>query len=455
MVGDWGRLRQLLVNLVSNATRFTERGEIVVRVEKLQIADCRWQIAKTDDNLQSAICNLQFSVSDTGIGIVADQLRLIFAPFVQADGSTTRRYGGTGLGLAISARLAELLGGRLWAESEPGRGSTFHFTAQLGLSAGAASLGQPVSLAGLRVLVVDDNTTSRRSLKTILAHWGMRPAGVASCPAALEALAQAATAGDPFPLLLLDATLPAGESQVLTRDANNLVYPEPRVVLMVPAANPRDGERRWSLSVAMRVTKPVCQSDLLDVLQALAAGTAPGAEMLDLPASSKPPALRPLRILLVEDNVYNQRVGVLTLRKRGHEVCVAANGREALDALAGRDFDLVLMDVQMPEMDGLEAVVELRRREAGTGRRLPVFALTAHAMKGDRERCLAAGMDGYLTKPLRPAHLWQTIAELLPWAVLPADGRAEGVCPRARQRTPSTQWNCWSEWAATGRRPGS
>jgi PAS domain S-box-containing protein len=433
LVGDWGRLRQVLVNLVGNAIKFTHQGEVVTSVEVI-----REQSSVTSDpeSGASSLITLHFSVRDTGIGIAADKLGTIFEPFVQADGSMTRRYGGTGLGLTVSRRLAGLMGGRIWAESEVGKGSTFHFTARLSLQPLSPSeflSAVPVNLRGLRVLVADDNATNRRILTEMVAHWQMRPTAVTAGPQALAELQRAADEGEPYPLVLLDSGMPGpgtqaarhGEAEerirTIIRSASGLGSLSPRLLISVPPC------LRGSLSasgpgVAAYLTKPVTQSELLRaILDALGMVVvdANGREVVPPDRSagggrSPGPSIPPLRILLAEDNPVNQRLGTMLLEKQGHTVTVAGNGREAAAAVAAQSFDLVLMDVQMPELDGLEATRALRRREQGTGRHLPVIALTASAMKGDRDRCLEAGMDAYVTKPIRDQELWQAIQALIP-----------------------------------------
>jgi two-component system, sensor histidine kinase and response regulator len=403
LVGDWGRLRQVLVNLVGNAVKFTARGEVVV--------DVRCDAAAAGE------VRLHVAVRDTGIGIAPDKLEAIFEPFVQADSSTTRQYGGTGLGLAICTRLAAMMDGRVWAESAPGRGSTFHFTARLGRSGrGTASgAGRAAPLAGLTALVVDDNATAREVLEEMLAGWGLRPAAVGDAEAALAELQAAAAVGEPFRLVLLDARMPGADGLELAERIR--ACPElagPALLLLSCADRSEDAARCRRLGITARLTKPVKAADLLDAL--LAAVSPSSAELLARPGPTAPSGgsgLPPLRVLLAEDNPFNQRVGVLLLEGAGHTVRVAPNGREAVGAWRPGAFDVVLMDVQMPEMDGFEATAAIRARDREAGTHTPILAVTAHAMKGDRERCLAAGMDGYVTKPIRPDGLWRAIAECL------------------------------------------
>ncbi|HKS97183.1 MAG TPA: response regulator [Terriglobia bacterium] len=411
--GDPGRLRQILLNLVGNAVKFTERGEVVVRVE-IEAAD--------EHSLR-----LHFLVSDTGIGIPPSKQEMIFQAFAQADSSTTRRYGGTGLGLAISSALVGMMGGRIWVESQPGKGSTFHFTVRLALEKGARlgpALQEPADLRGMPVLVVDDNATNRRILQDTLTNWHMAPAAVEGARAALQALARAQAAGTPYRVALIDAHMPEMDGFALAREIKRRRRLGRLTVVMLTSAGERgDAARCRRLGIRAYLTKPVRQSDLLDAFVTALGAPARGR--------TRPPLVtrhllreqrRPLRILLAEDNLFNQRLAVRILEKQGHEVVVASDGRAALDALdrpATRGFDLVLMDVQMPDMSGFEATGTIRERERATGAHLPIVAMTAHAMKGDRERCLKAGMDGYVSKPIQAKELLATIAALAPVRTAP------------------------------------
>jgi PAS domain S-box-containing protein len=443
LIGDPGRLRQILVNLVGNAIKFTERGEVVVRVFSSEDKETRRQGDKekesghegapatvTADSVSlspSLPVSLSFEVRDTGIGIPAAKQATIFQPFEQVDASTTRRYGGTGLGLSISARLVELMGGRIWVESEPGQGTTFHFTARLEQgeqpSVSAASV-EPAHIHGLSVLVVDDNATNRRILEEMLTHWQMKPTVVASGQAALAELERAAAAGEPYALVLTDSQMPEMDGFGLAEQIRQRPKLVGATVLMLSSADPAGSTARCrEMGVAAWLTKPVKQSELWNTMMDLLSGPAARVQLVKRPTAEHParqePTVAPasgLRILVAEDNAVNQRLAVRLLEKQGNTVVVAGNGREALAALAGGSFDLILMDVQMPEMDGLEATAHIRAQEKETGKHIPIIAMTAQAMKGDREQCLEAGMDGYVSKPIQPAQLWHAIAKLLPTA---------------------------------------
>jgi PAS domain S-box-containing protein len=397
--GDSTRLRQVVINLVGNAIKFTERGEIVVKVQL--------------ESRNGAECILHFIVSDTGIGIPEEKRESIFAPFSQADTSTTRKYGGTGLGLTISTRLVEMMGGKLWVESDVGRGSQFHFTAQLGASdtrdIKIGTIAPPEILRGVKVLLVDDNRTNRRILEGMLGRWEMKTTSVEDGSGALEQLAAARDAREPYALILTDMHMPNMDGFTLIENIRRRPELATAIIMMLTSAGHRgDAQRCQELGISAYLLKPVRQSELREAIaRVLGARTQNGAIPLitrfSLHDERDPSAY--LRVLLAEDNNVNQRLAVRLLEKRGHRVVVASNGREALDALEKGKFDLVLMDVQMPEMDGLEATAGIREKEKSSGLHQPIIALTAHAMKGDREKCLEAGMDGYLTKPIRPSEL--------------------------------------------------
>jgi CheY-like chemotaxis protein len=362
---------------------------------------------------------LDVSVRDTGVGIPADKQQLIFEAFTQADSSTTRHYGGTGLGLTISTRLVQMMGGRIWVESESGRGSTFHFTARFGrLDPCVARRPQllPAELAGLRVLVVDDNATNRRILHDVLKQLGMQPQLVDSGVAALAALQSACDAHQPFGLILLDVMMPGMDGfTVVEHIRRQPALDWPTIVILSSAGQPGDIARCGALGVAAFLFKPINPADLLNaIVKALASAVQRKAPRPALPVPGHVPEGRRLRILLAEDNTINSLVAVRLLEKAGHRVAVAINGQEALDFLQRASFDLVLMDVQMPIMGGFEAVARIRDKEKGTGEHLPIIALTAGAMSGDRERCLEAGMNSYVGKPIQKEELFAAIAAVVP-----------------------------------------
>jgi CheY-like chemotaxis protein/HPt (histidine-containing phosphotransfer) domain-containing protein len=438
-VGDAGRLRQVLVNLVGNAIKFTERGEVVVEVQRATTAEADKELG-TSPGATSEV-ELLFSVRDTGIGVPGGKLASIFGPFTQVDSSTTRTYGGTGLGLTISARIVALMGGRVWVESELGKASRFSFTARFRRSPNQRGPRRPRELFTLKavpVLVVDDNATNRRILEKLLGAWGLAPTSASSGAEALGLLTRACAAGEPFRLVLLDAMMPEMDGFALAEEINR--HPDlavPVLMMLSSSDRPGDPQRCRQLGLARYLTKPVNQSDLLEaILEALGdrdenrtdGRTATGGA----PAAGEPPGPRPRwRVLLAEDNVVNQKLAVHLLEKQGHEVVVANDGKEALAQLERQSFDLVLMDVQMPEMDGLEAAAQIRASENGTGRHVPIVAMTAHAMKGDRERCLEAGMDDYVSKPIQARELLNVMARVAP----PSAGAATVVDADAALQT--------------------
>jgi signal transduction histidine kinase/CheY-like chemotaxis protein len=399
MRGDSNRLRQVVVNLVGNAIKFTEKGEIATKVQV--------------ESHHGPDYILRFTVADTGIGVPEEKRKSIFDPFNQADTSTTRKYGGTGLGLTISARLVEMMGGRLWVEGRDGGGSLFHFTVQFASGnleeIKVGTVAPPELLRGVRVLVVDDNSTNRRILGGMLDHWEMKPTAVEDGEEALAELYRAQAAAKPYGLVLTDMHMPKMDGFELIERIRQIAELRTATIMMLTSAGHRgDCDRCHELGVAAYLVKPIRQSELRQALAlALGASEQGGAVPLITRYSLKDarePAFS-LKILLAEDNAVNQRLAVRLLEKRGHRVSVAGNGIEALEALKRDRFDLVLIDVQMPKMDGLEATAALRQIEKGGQFHQRVIALTAHAMQGDRERCVAAGMDGYLTKPIKPHEL--------------------------------------------------
>jgi len=408
VVGDPVRLRQIVVNLIGNAIKFTEHGEIVLTVGPETLGE---------DHLV-----LHFEVRDTGIGIPLEKQKVIFEAFSQADSSTTRKFGGTGLGLTISTRLVKMMDGEIRVESEPDKGSCFHFTARFGAANRPEQpiLADAASLAGRPALIVDDNATNRRILMELLSLWKMRPASAASGREALSMLRLAAERGDPFSLVLADLHTPEMDGFALAERIRSLPHPMKAVVMMLTSGEQRgDIARCRELGISVYLTKPVRRAELRGAIASALLGRseASGGNGLavPVPGDSVPPAAGPkLRILLAEDNLVNQRVTRRILEKEGHSVVIAASGLEALKALEERAFDLVLMDVQMPEMDGLEAAAAIRRKERGGCARIPIIAMTAHAMSGDRERCLAAGMDGYISKPAPARELRSLVAKFSP-----------------------------------------
>ncbi|MEX0715659.1 MAG: response regulator [Planctomycetaceae bacterium] len=447
LIGDPARLRQVLVNLIGNAIKFTEEGEVVLDVsrvrsdvrsdplQRVESADAASVSDTQPDRLKAVTTNaattnsetedgrvrLCFSVRDTGIGIPSEKLDVIFDAFEQADTSMTRRYGGTGLGLAISSRLVELMGGEIAVESEVGKGSTFHFTAEFAVpksSATAARRWKQPYLDGLPVLVVDDNGTNRRILEEMLRNWGMAPVTAPSARAALAELHRAHRASAPYGLLLSDVNMPETDGFRLVewiRQDPNLASTV--IMMLTSGGRPGDVARCEALGAASYLIKPVKQSELFDAIAVALDIDRPEKVAPGEPGAGGP--VRPLKVLLAEDSLPNQKLAIGLLERWGHTVTVANDGRAAVEAVEhaqrdrGERFDLVLMDVQMPEMDGLEATRRIRRHERRTGGHTPIVAMTAHAMKGDREQCLEAGMDDYIAKPVRARALLEKIQGLV------------------------------------------
>jgi two-component system sensor histidine kinase/response regulator len=403
LVGDAGRLQQILINLVGNAIKFTEHGEVVVSIG-----------ANKDTQRHPGRVAVHFRVSDTGIGIPAEKQKIIFDAFRQVDGSTTRKYGGTGLGLAICARLVEMMGGRIELESETGKGSTFHFTVEFGAGGGTPdrpALAPPVASENLRVLVVDDNQTNRRILSRMLSPLRMKVTAVESGAGALVQMQEAYQHGEPFQLVILDSHMPEMDGfMVAARIRENGDLNQATILLLTSGDNQGDAARCRALGIARYLLKPVKQSELVDaIVHALEKTSRKQDDVLPEAPSFSKANLHPLQILLAEDNPVNQTLAMRLLEKAGHSVKLATNGQEALKLLGGQDFDVVLMDLQMPVMGGLEATAAIREKEKASGGHIPIIAVTAHALKGDRERCLESGMDGYISKPVQPGLL---LAEL-------------------------------------------
>lgn len=403
LIGDAGRLRQIVVNLLGNAIKFTSQGEVIMRVE-------------VESRLENHIV-LHFSVRDTGIGISEDKLDRLFKAFSQVDSSMTRKYGGTGLGLAISAQLIKLMQGEVWVESQLGKGSTFHFTAKFLLPKTRTPRQTPIeieTLRGLPILVVDDNLTNCRVLHEMLTAWNMRPTTVTNGRDALEKLEHAYEDGEPFSIVLTDNMMPEMDGFTLAEKIRSRSELVGSTLMMLSSADRReDAARCHEVGVDAYLTKPIRRTELLQAIMqckhVASKQRATAVKTSDRQATSKDA----LRLLLVEDNPINQRLAERLLEKRGHVVVIAANGRIAVDLLEKDDsFDVVLMDVQMPEMDGFEATAAIRAREEQQGKHIPILAMTAHAMKGDRERCLLAGMDSYLSKPLQAKLLYDELERL-------------------------------------------
>jgi signal transduction histidine kinase/CheY-like chemotaxis protein len=391
IVSDPTRLSQIIINLVGNAIKFTREGEVEVRVEL--------------ESIENERARLHFSVRDTGIGIPLEKQEAIFEAFSQANSDTTRKFGGTGLGLTISTRIVEMMGGRIWVESKPGEGSCFHFTLEATFAKSTqddAKAPRSVSLADMPVLIVDDNATNRRILKQIAEAEGMNAATAASAATAMHELQTAADRGQAFKLVLLDCHMPNVNGFTLVEQVRQVEAIAETTILMLTSAGQRgDAARCRALGVAAYLTKPVSSFQLRDAMRlALEANSDRAAAGQLITRHNLSAKKSGLRILLAEDNQVNQQVARRMLEKQDHAVTVAANGREALLAFENQIFDLILMDIQMPEMDGFAATAAIRQKER-EGQHIPIIALTAHAMTGDRERCLAAGMDGYVSKPIR------------------------------------------------------
>jgi len=413
-VGDPGRLRQVLLNLLGNAVKFTDQGEVVLSVERAPF-----------DTGNGDGLSLRFAVSDTGIGIARDKQHLLFQSFQQIDSSSSRRFGGTGLGLVISQQIVYKMGGVILLRSEEGKGTTFEFTVPLCVQENPARepyLAPVDRLRDLPVLVVDDNATNRRILSGNLKFWGATPVEVAGAEEALRRMEHATREGEPFRLVLLDVVMPGVDGfELAERIRARFTSPEPGVIILTSSDRPEDIARCRRLGIRRYLIKPLKQVDLLEAIL-FVLGT-----LHDLPTPEPAPEIapstvQPLRLVLAEDNLVNQRLATRLLEKLGHSVQVIENGQQAIDATARASFDALLMDVQMPVMDGLTAARHIRERERASDRRLPIIALTAFAMKGDKERCLAAGYDAYVTKPLRMQELLDALREVVPnFEVRPAE----------------------------------
>ena len=402
LIGDPCRIRQVLVNLVGNAIKFTERGEVLMRVE--------------EESREDSVTSLHFSVKDTGIGIPAQKQELIFEAFSQADGSMARKFGGTGLGLTICTRLVTLMGGGIWVESQPGQGSTFHFTLPLAMQEAPSPRFDSLPLEQLRdlhALVVDDNLTNLRVLSGMCTCWGIRVTAVDGGRAALQALEAAKNAGHPFPLVVLDGQMPEMDGFALARRIKrDPALAGSTIMMLTSAGHLADAARCREVGISAYLVKPVRRGELLQAICSVLKPSIPDK----LPLATRQQVHEDRnrsRVLLAEDNAVNRTLAVRLLEKRGYIVSVACDGREALAAFEKQHFDLVLMDIQMPGMDGFEATAAIRKKETSTGGHTPIVAMTAHSLKGDQERCLAAGMDSYVSKPIRTTELFATIESVL------------------------------------------
>ncbi|MEE9602224.1 MAG: response regulator [Thermoguttaceae bacterium] len=430
VVGDPGRLRQVVLNLVGNAIKFTPKGEVVLDVERQSLSE---------DEVE-----LHFAVRDTGIGIPEDKRDAIFGVFEQADTSTTRRFGGTGLGLAISSKLVDLMGGRIWLESKVGHGSTFHFNARFGVVADALEdrPAPPEILDGMRVLVVDDNATNRRILEEMLGNWTMRPDSAPRTEEALAMLHQALAAGDPFRLVLTDANMPLSDGFDLAEKIRDDAELDSTVIMMLTSGDhPGNAKRCEQLGISAYLRKPVKQSELFDAILLALGITAVEEVDSDPQTTERFKRLGPLRVLLAEDSLVNQKLAISLLERHGCTVVAAENGREAVAVWESQDFDLVLMDVQMPDMDGLEATAAIRAKERRSKAHIPIIAMTAHALKGDRGRCLEAGMDEYIAKPIRAKRLCDTIERVLGMAGTPLSPTPETELPETDDEGETWDWS--------------
>jgi two-component system sensor histidine kinase/response regulator len=403
LLGDPGRIRQILINLIGNAIKFTEKGEIALTVMERSHSETSTQI--------------HFAIRDTGVGVPLAKQSTIFEAFSQADGSMARKYGGTGLGLTICKRLVELMNGEIWLESEPGVGSTFHFTIRFAVQAPAENLTVPVPTAALRnmkVLVVDDNFTNRCVLNGMLARWGINAVAVESGKAGLQALRSAAASGQSFQLILLDGQMPGMDGfAVAERIQENPALVGATVMMLTSAGNVGDAARCRALGISAYMTKPVRQRELLEAICTLvSAQPAPLPAPLVTQHTLREERNR-RRVLLAEDNAVNQKLAQRLLEKRGFDVIIASDGQQALDLLQQESFDVILMDVQMPNMDGIAATAVIREQEKLSGEHIPIIAMTAHALIGDERRCLDAGMDGYVTKPIRTSELFAALDKAL------------------------------------------
>jgi CheY-like chemotaxis protein len=419
IIGDPARLRQILINLVGNAVKFTEKGEVVISAE---------EETRAGDTIL-----LHFAIADTGIGVPEDKQKIIFDVFAQADSSMTRKFGGTGLGLAISSQLVDLLGGRIWVESAIGKGSQFHFTARFIIQKKEdqmPSLRPRMLFADLPLLLLEDNASSRRVISEWGAFWGLRVREASSADEAIVILDDATERKKPFQIILVDANLPGHDSFViLDYIKDNPELARSIIMMMGPSSNRLDASPWLKVGISAHLGKPIKPSELKNcILNVLGLAPKPLEEAILGPEPGVLPARHAYRILIAEDNLVNQRVAIYMLEKQGHQVTGVMNGEEALAALEKENFELILMDVQMPKMDGFQTTQLIRANEKETGLHLPIIAMTAHAMKGDREKCLAVGMDDYIAKPINVKQLSETVARVM--SLLPAAGEDTGRPPK-------------------------
>ena len=428
LIGDAGRLRQVLLNLVGNAIKFTEKGEVVVQVSTISDA-----ASKVDE------VHLLFAIRDTGVGIPKEKQATIFRAFEQEDSSTTRKYGGTGLGLTISAQLAALMGGKIEVDSQPGQGSTFSFTARFGRSAKAVAAGNGESsdlLDNLRVLIVDDNATNRQILEEWLRNWRMRPTAVGDGAAAVDALREAVQAGAPYSLVLLDGRMPDGDGPAVALRIRQHVGISPTRIILLPSEDSSvDIARSREIGINAYLLKPVQQSQLLETISQVMGRTTPDAAPAKMAASNPgsrafPAPATPLHILVAEDNEFNVILLKQLFDLRGHSARIASDGREAVALANQGTFDLLLLDIHLPEMDGFAVAQAIREQECASGNHLPIIAFTARSGKADRERCLAAGMDDFLSKPVQAEALWEVIDRAVAPRKPPDDEDAPLLDPR-------------------------
>jgi len=422
IIGDPFRLRQILVNLINNAIKFTEKGEIAVQVKLIKQAD---DSEEAQGNQEESGYILQFLVRDSGIGLSEEQKKIIFNPFIQADASTSRKFGGTGLGLSISKQLVEMMGGQIWIESPApgpsipgaGPGTAFNFTAHFGIDKAQVQKKEilPEKLRGLHTLIVDDSATNRFIFHKYLEKWGMIPEEVASGEDAFSVISKAREDKKIFSLILMDMNMP-GMSGIQVTDKLNKQGLLKDIVVIMLASGLKEEDRKLAEEAGIRevLRKPVVPSQLLEAIKSgLGLGFSEqkvaAANEIEKAVTPTPEGIKKLRILLAEDNKVNQKVASTMLTKRGHSVIIVENGKQALDILSRESFDLILMDIQMPEMDGYEATRAIREREKTTGFHIPIVAMTAHALKGDREKCIEAGMDDYIAKPIKMEELFKAV----------------------------------------------